>query len=217
MNVLALESSGKVLSIALQNDEEFREILIDAGFGHSETLMPAVDALFQLAGIPPQSLDLVACSAGPGSFTGLRIGMATAKGIARGADCAIKAISTLPLLASGREHWNGLVVPVMDARKKRVYAAAFRSGEQVHEDADIALDDFLNSLAKDEDILITGPDAKITEGKGGVIIDPLHASSRGRALIAMAIADYALNGSDPSDLGPTYLRLSEAEEKSKIG
>ena len=134
MNTLVLETSGKILTIALGAGDDFLEFVVDRGFRHSETLMPAVAMVLEQAGLEPQSLDLVGCSAGHGSFTGLRIGMATAKGIARGADCPLKAVPTLPLMAAGREHWPGIVVPVMDARKKRVYAAAFRGGERIRED-----------------------------------------------------------------------------------
>jgi len=212
MNVLALETSGKILTVALKWDEQYQELTINRGFKHGETLMPAVSSLMQLAGISPGDLDLVACSAGPGSFTGLRIGMATAKGIARGAECSLKAVPTLPLLAAGREHWPGVVVPVMDARKKRVYAAAFESGRRIRDDADISLDDFLASLPMGSAVLATGPDAEIASRCDGVIIDSQYASGRGLAMIEMAEAALESEGPDPADLGPIYLRLSEAEE-----
>lgn len=212
MNVLSLETSGKLVSIALITDNNRIETTIDNGFKHGETLMPLVSAVLELANLAPSDLDLVACSKGPGSFTGLRIGMSTAKGIARGADCALKAIPTLPLLATGREHWPGFVVPVMDARKKRVYAAAFRAGERIREDSDTPLDEFLSSLPGDDPILVTGPDAAITESFSRVIVDPLYDSSRGKALALLAITALKNEGPDPGDLGPLYLRLSEAEK-----
>jgi len=211
LNILALETSGKVISLALKTENQSLELTVNRGFKHVETLMPSVDALMKMGGIKPGELNLVACSAGPGSFTALRIGMSTAKGIAKGASCPIKAVPTLPLLASGREHWPGIVVPVMDARKNRVYIAAFRDGARIREDSDSALEDFLKSLPTDENILITGPDAEISVGYPRVIIDPLAASGRGLALAAKAEKALEDDGPDPADLGPLYLRLSEAE------
>jgi tRNA threonylcarbamoyladenosine biosynthesis protein TsaB len=193
--------------------DDFLELVIDRGFRHAETLMPAVASVLDQAGISPKDLNLVSCSAGPGSFTGLRIGMATAKGIARGAGCPLKAVPTLPLLASGREHWPGIVVPLMDARKKRVYAAAFRGNDRIRDDQDTDLEDFLRSLSGAEPILLTGPDARIAAGLSSqLVLDPLHASGRGRSMVVMAESRFRVEGPDPPDLGPVYLRLSEAEE-----
>ena len=212
MNVLAIEASGKNIAIAIATGEQSLELLINRGFKHAETLMPAVESLMKLAGLEPGELYLVACSAGPGSFTALRIGMSTAKGIARGADCLLKSVPTLPLLASGREHWPGIVVPLMDARKGRVYTAAFKNGKRIREDSDINLEEFLKNLPQNEKILVTGPDARIAEGIKEVTIDPLFSSARGLALAEQALKLLKRDGPDPSDLGPLYLRLSEAEE-----
>lgn len=217
MNILAIESSGRAMSVALRTDSGSWETAVNAGFRHGETLMPAIDALFSMASLPASDLHLVACAAGPGSFTGLRIGMATAKGIARGADCAIKAVPTLSLLAAGREHWPGIVAPVMDARKKRVYAAAFRGGEQIIEDSDIPLEDFMAGLPAGSPVLVTGPDADIAAGFDNAVIDPLAAGPRALQMIDMAAAAFEKDGGDPPDLGPHYLRLSEAEENLAKG
>ena len=217
MNVLAIESSGRAMSVALRMDSGTWETAVNAGFRPGETLMPAIDALLPLASPPTSGLDLVACSAGPGSFTGLRIGMATAKGIARGAGCPIKAVPTLPLLAAGREHWPGIVAPVMDARKKRIYAAAFRRGERILGDADIPLDEFLNSLPADAPVLVTGPDAEIAVGFDNIVIDPLAAAPRALLMTDLAVRAFLMDGGDPPDMGPVYIRLSEAEENLTKG
>lgn len=211
MNILVIESSGRCITVALKTAEGFFEVVSDAGFRHAEILMPAVNYLMDAASLAPGEINLAACSAGPGSFTALRIGMAAVKGIARGAGCDIKAVPALPLLAAGREHWPGIVVPVMDARKKRVYTAAFRRGERIREDADTSLKSFLDDLPSDETVLVTGADAGICEGMAGITVDPLCASGRGLAMAAMAREAYEREGGDPLDLGPLYMRLSEAE------
>ncbi len=216
MKVLALECSGKILSAALRTPEGLWEISIDAGFRHASNLMETVSALMTLAGEEPSSLDLTACPAGPGSFTALRIGLSTAKGIARGAGCPLKTVPTLPLLASGREHWPGIVMPVMDARKKRVYAAAFRNGERIHPDSDTDLEEFLDKIGRlassETPVLATGPDAPLAAGYPGIQVDPLHAAPRAALLVEMASRALEKDGPDPPDIGPLYLRLSEAEE-----
>lgn len=200
------------MSVALRTESGQWESSVNAGFRHGETLMPAISNLFALAGFKPEDLDLVACSAGPGSFTGLRIGMATAKGIARGAGCAVKAVDTLPLLAAGRRHWPGIVAPVMDARKQRVYAAAFSAGKRLSPDSDVALEEFINSLPEDKKILATGPDAGIAAGYANVVVDPLCSTPRAGIMIDMAMSSFEQEGADPPDIGPVYIRLSEAEE-----
>jgi tRNA A37 threonylcarbamoyladenosine modification protein TsaB len=105
----------------------------------------------------------------------------------------------------------------MDARKKRVYTAAFRGGERIREDADTELMDFLNSLPAGEAVLVTGPDAQIVPASAQVTLDPQHNSGQGRYMVAMAESLFRSEGADPPDLGPLYLRLSEAEEALESG
>jgi len=213
MNILAIETSGRVMTVAFKSDNGFFEFVVNQGFTYGETLMPAVAKVMEQARMKPSDINLVSCSAGPGSFTGLRIGMATAKGIARGANCSLKAVATLPLLAADREHWPGIVVPLINARKNRVYAAAFRAGQRIQADIDIALDDFMKNLPEGESILVTGYDAGMADSHHRVVIDPLHAAGRGMAMIHMAQSLYMSEGGDPSDIGPHYLRLSEAKQQ----
>ena len=212
MTTLAIDCSGKILNTALAADGRYWELTAEAGFRHGETLMSSVDALCSLAGIGPKEIELVAVTGGPGSFTGLRIGMATAKGLARGCGCPMKSVPTLDILAAGRNHWDGIVMPVMDARKGRVYAAAFQNGRRIVEDSDMDLDAFLAALPAGEKILATGPDAQVAAGRPGVTVDALHSAGRGRFIMETAWAALEKDGPDPHDQGPVYIRLSEAEE-----
>jgi len=216
MNILAMETSGYVLTVALSSKGHCIELIIDNGFNHARSLMPAITSVFGQSEIEPRDLDIVACSAGPGFFTGLRIGMATAKGIARGAACHLKAVPTLDLLAAGREDWPGIVVPIIDARKKRVYTAAFRNGRRIRNDQDIALDKFLDPLTKESAILATGPNAEIADGYDRVTIDRLGNYGRGAAMVEAARNAYERDGPDSLDIGPIYLRPSEAEIAAKL-
>lgn len=211
MNILVMETSGPILTVALSSKGHCIELIVSNRFNYAQSLMLAIASVFRQSEIGPEDLDLVACSAGPGSFTGLRIGMATAKGIIRGAACHLKAVPTLLLLATGREYWPGIVVPIIDARKKRVYTAAFQNGQRIRDDQDIALDKFLCSLTKKSAILATGPNAEIAEGYERVTIDRLGDYGRGAAMINVARSAYEKDGPDPLDIGPIYLRASDAE------
>ena len=96
--------------------------------------------------------------------------------------------------------------------KSAVYAAAFQGGKRIQEDADVDLMEFLNQLPANQSILATGPDAQVAAELNHVVIDPMHASARGRALIRMGCSAFEAEGPDAPDSHPIYLRLSEAEE-----
>jgi tRNA threonylcarbamoyladenosine biosynthesis protein TsaB len=220
VTILALECSGRVLSAALESEGRREEITVDEGFRHIETLFPALDRLFSAVGVGRGDLELVGCSAGPGSFTALRIGMAAAKGLARGAGCPFKAVRSMEVLARGRESIEGIVAPLMDARKGRVYAAAFRGGERITPDRDIPLTEFLEGLPQEEPVMVTGPDAPhLVDGihRTGMTVDPDAAAGRGSALLELAREGFLAAGGDPPDTGPLYLRKSEAEELRDAG
>ena len=121
MNILAIDAATSILSLTLMRDKEYFEYNADRGFRHSELIMPAVDYLFEQAEMKPGDLDLVCTALGPGSFTGLRVGMATAKGICAGTDTPFVAVPTLDVLARPFTLFDGLTVPLIDARKKRFF------------------------------------------------------------------------------------------------
>lgn len=126
MTILALDSAGKTAGVALwQNDALLYESYLANGHTHSETLLSLCDAAFAVTGLSPAQIDLYAVNAGPGSFTGLRIGLALAKGLAlpHGTPCA--GVSTLEALACSAAT-DGLVATALDARRGEVYCALFR-------------------------------------------------------------------------------------------
>ena len=148
MKILSIESSGNVASTAVIEDEVLRaEFTLNNGLTHSETLMPMLAGMLELCGIDKHSIDAFAVSAGPGSFTGLRIGAATAKGLALGLGRPIISVSTLEALAFNLCHASGATVcPIMDARRGQVYRAAFREGIRLIEDGAESMDDFIDRL-----------------------------------------------------------------------
>ena len=129
MRILALETSAKAVSAAVTEDGK---VLCsgyqDTGLTHSRTLMPIVEAMLKNTGLTVQDCDAVAVAAGPGSFTGIRIGVSAAKGLAFAADKPCAAVSTLEAMARNVAHMDALVVCAMDARRSQIYNALFTSG-----------------------------------------------------------------------------------------
>lgn len=165
MIVFAADSSTRAGSAAVLRDGEIAaERCIDAGLTHSETLLPLCDEVFRQAKVTPADIDFFAVTIGPGSFTGLRIGMGTIKGLAfaTGKPCA--AIPTLEALAYNLSGSDKIIVPVLDARRDRVYTAAFLAerGEIARLCPDRVVD--IDSLAdnyKDKKIVLIGDAAVV--------------------------------------------------------
>ena len=126
MKILALETSAKAVSAAItENGVVLASGYQDTGLTHSRTLMPIVKHLFQNTGIAPQELDAIAVAVGPGSFTGIRIGVSAAKGLAFSLDKPAAAVSTLAAMARNAAFAGGLILCAMDARRGQIYNAAF--------------------------------------------------------------------------------------------
>jgi tRNA threonylcarbamoyladenosine biosynthesis protein TsaB len=213
VRIAAFDTASEVLSIALDDDGRRYLLTIDIGLRHSESLLPALDSLFGLAG-GAHHLDLVVCMKGPGSFTGLRIGMATAKGLASGFDCPLVAVPTLDALAFGRAFFPGTVVPVLDAKKGRVYSAIYASGRKESDDMDITPAELVERLGVRAPVLFTGGGAALLtpflDRMEGWRIDSARQNAS-EALIELGKGRFAECGGDPDDSGPVYLRPSEAQ------
>ncbi len=214
MTVLALDTATEVLSVALSTEASQAETTLVAGLKASEYLMPAVDGLVGLARVP-RHFDLVVCMKGPGSFTGLRIGMATAKGLAAGCGGSLVAVPTLEALAFGLSFFDGIVVPIIDARKHQFYAALFRRGERLTADMDITPSGLVAAIESYDRVLLTGPAAPLfaesLRGRTGWTVDPGYRAGHAGNLIRLGLDRFDRYGGEPDDAGPVYLRPSEAE------
>ena len=125
MNILAVDTAGKTAGVALlQDDRLLYEVYLDAGMTHSETLMPMIDTCLKMCGMTCADIDLYGVNAGPGSFTGLRIGLAAVKGLAFPRETLCAPVSTLEALAAAHTG-EGTVLCALDARRAQVYSAAF--------------------------------------------------------------------------------------------
>lgn len=216
MNILTFDTASEKLSAAVRIDSEIFTIAINQGFKHSEKLLPAIDKLFEISGSSIDSIDLIGCTRGPGSFTGLRIGMATAKGLAYGKNIPIISVPTLDFYSYNLNFFNGAVLPVIDARKNRFYTALYSNGIKKSEYLDITTEE-IDILVKDYDkVLITGPHCKIFFEKLGsnkkFSSDPFASINKIDFLIDITEKLYYNGAIDSEGQGPVYIRKSDAEE-----
>lgn len=226
MRILAFETSAKAASAALLEDGRLlAESYQNSGMTHSQTLMTMTEDMLKACKLTAQDVDAVAVAAGPGSFTGVRIGVAAAKGFAWGRQIPCCGVSTLEAMARSFGAWEGYVVPVMDARRAQVYTALFRAqaGEltRLQEDQAIALSDWEQVLKTlDGPIFLVGDGSNLCyntlqESLPGLILPPEHRMHQRASGVALAAERMLQNGERPDGaaLTPNYLRLSQAERE----
>ena len=222
MNILAVDTAGKTAGVALMQDGRLLyEVYFDGGLTHSETLLPLIDTCLKLCGLTCADIDLFGVNAGPGSFTGLRIGLAAVKGLAfpRNTPCA--PVSTLEALAAGHVG-QGTILCALDARRGQVYSAAFdlaTHARLLEDDARAAgsLADFVKNCKKP--LFFVGDGAYLcyniySEAEGVLPVPPALRGGRaaGVALAAQRMAGAGL-AVPPEALLPDYHRLSQAERE----
>ena len=226
MKILAFETSAKAASVALmENGKLLGESYQNTGLTHSQTLMVMAEDLLKTCSLTAGDVDAVAVAAGPGSFTGIRIGVAAAKGLAWGGELPCYGVSTLEAMARNLGVWQGYVVPAMDARRSQVYTAVFHAQKgiltRVEEDMAISLAELGQKIKNfDEPVFLVGDGAilcynTLVEEVPGLILPPehrMHQRAAGVALAAQAMADNGDPG-NAAELNPNYLRLSQAERE----
>ena len=245
MNTLAIDTATTALGLCLQSDSESspgtprpgsealhrRSVILQIGLKHSEKLMPAIRDLLQEAELPVQELDLIVCSTGPGSFTGIRIGLATAKGLADGVRaaaqragippgprrCRLIGVSTLDGLAYRYRRYPGLVAAVNPSLRTKYYAAVYRAGQLEGNYLETTLPDLCSALTARRPILLAGAAAgqlyelMLSEGAEAgpeLVVDASGQSTDPAGLLACGITKLEEPETEPVAL---YLRKSEAE------
>lgn len=151
MKILGIDSSAKTASVSIVNDGKILALLYsNTGFTHSVTLMPTVQNAFKITDLTPDDIDAYAVSAGPGSFTGVRIGVAAVKGLAQPKNKPCAAVSTLEAIAYPLKGFDCIAVSVMDARREQVYHASFKcennSLSRLCEDEAISIEELYEKL-----------------------------------------------------------------------
>ena len=222
MLILALESSAKAASVALMQDAELlAQYSQCSGLTHSRTLLPMVEDILKNTDKRLADVDFIAVAHGPGSFTGIRIGVSTVKGLAWASDKKCVGVSTLAAMAWHGAAAGGLVCPVMDARRSQVYNALFEikdgAPERLCRDRAIALSELAAELkGYDREVLLVGDGARLSfdyltaEGISCRIAPQnlLYQSAWGVGMEALRIEPGTAD-----DLLPVYLRLSQAERE----
>ena len=228
MLILAFETSAKAASVALHDGSALLgESYQNTGLTHSQTLMVMAEDLLKQCGHTPREVTHVAVAAGPGSFTGVRIGVAAAKGLAWGLQAPLYGVSTLEAMAANRGMDGGIVCCVMDARRSQVYNALFRGDgaapQRLTEDRAIALETLGEELkALDGTIYLVGDGAGLTYRTlapeiPALVLPPEHLQHQRAAGVAMVAARQIRDGvaADAESLQPNYLRLSQAEREKQ--
>lgn len=230
MRILAVESSAKCCSAAVVEDGRLvSEFYTDAGLTHSQTLMQMVDAVLTAAGLTLSSIDALAVAKGPGSFTGIRIGMAAVKGLAQSLNVKCYGVSTLEAMAYSFLGEDCSVCAVMDARREQVYTALFDVKEdrviRLSTDSAISVVDLkavLSDISQKSKIVLVGDGSDVyykTLVEGNPYIVKALQPMRYQRAYGVAVAVFSSLSSNMSSsfetLQPVYLRAPQAERELK--
>ncbi len=222
MNILAIDTSSDAIHLGLAFGDEaslfkrYEVQVVANGTRHSESLVPLMLSLCNRNGISFKDLDLLVCTNGPGSFTGLRIGMSALKGISLASGIPLCSVSTMDALFGCVSHFPGAIIPVIDARKKRFYTALYAEGRRQTVDLDVDVPEMEELMEGYPSALITGFDApafakKIKKYEGQILVDETLSANLPLTLIKMGWEKFQKDGADDIGVGPTYVRKSDAE------
>lgn len=227
MLILAFDSTAKAASVAVCEDERLLALYnIDNGLTHSELLLPMAEAALKSLNLSFSDIELLTASVGPGSFTGVRIGVSLVKGIAFGRDIPCVSVSTLDALAENLSPLDGIIVAAMDARRSQVYTATYRRvggvTEKLTDDRAISVAELTEELRaySGERIYVCG------DGYGAVMraleaagipameTPPLLINENAYSVAKVALCKYkAGEAVCDMEISPTYLRLPQAERE----
>lgn len=226
MLILAFETSAKAASVALLEPPRLLgEVYQNTGLTHSQTLLVMAENLLKQCGKTAQDVTAVAAAHGPGSFTGVRIGAAAAKGFSWGRDIPCYGVSTLEAMAEGLGVWDGYVCPVMDARRSQVYNALFRAERgtltRLAPDRALSLTELGEEIKNlEKPVFLVGDGAvlcynTLSKDIPALVLPPEHRMHQRAVGVAILAARQAAAGLAPSggELTPNYLRLSQAERE----
>lgn len=225
MLIFGIDTCCMAATAALVNDSVMvAQTVVNHKKTHSQKMMPQVEEMFRLSEIDPTEIDAFAAAVGPGSFTGVRIGVATVKAMAQAMDKPCIAVSTLEALAYSSKFFEGIVSPILDARRNQVYNALFAAGKsglrRLCDDRALALSELLSELkATDEDVLFAG-DGVLTYkeeiqnelGNRAYFAPRITNMNLAGAVAELGAERYAIGDTvHYRELVPQYVRLSQAE------
>ena len=224
MTILAMDTATMASSVAVATEERvLAELTAETSFTHSETLVPNIDEILRLANVKREEISAVAVSLGPGSFTGLRIGLAAAKAIAYALEIPLVGVPTMEVLAAAFPSPGAVVAPLIDAQKGNAYFALYRWTDKglvcEREVAVASPQEIVGALSGIKEPVTLAGDfvrklaAKGVELPGSVTIAPVtHIMPRAALVAARAVVRLKNGeGKSPMELEPIYIRRSEAE------
>lgn len=229
MKILAIDSSSLVASIAVITEEKLlAEYTIDYKKTHSQTLLPMIDEMVKMIALDLHTLDAIAVAAGPGSFTGLRIGSATAKGLAQALDIPILSVPTVDAMAYHFFGTSMLVCPMMDARRNQVYTGLYRFEQETFQtvmpQCASSIEELVQQInEKGEPVILNGDGVPVqldhlcAQLKVPYFIAPPHVARQKAGSVGALAFLYLHNGTITPETAaahkPEYLRLSQAERE----
>lgn len=227
MKILGIDSSGMVASVAIvQDDITIAEYTINYKKTHSETLLPMLDEIVRMTGTDLEEIDAIAVAAGPGSFTGLRIGSATAKGLALAIEKPIVAVPTCHALAYNVFGFAGVICPIMDARRNQVYTGIYKNVDNrlsvIMDQEAMDINELLEKLDEmAEEVIFVGDGIPVFQGvideniKSKHTYAPAHINRQRAAAVATLGMQMFVEGQiEDADMhSPIYLRKSQAERE----
>ena len=227
MLVFGIDTCCMAATAALVNDDIMvAQTVINQNKTHSQIMMPQIEQMFKAAEVNPKDVDAFAAAVGPGSFTGVRIGVASVKAMAQAANKPCVAVSTLEALAFSSKFFDGIVSPILDARRNQVYNALFQGGKdglvRLCDDRALALDELLAQLKQmDKNVIFMGDGTLVFK-------EQIKAELGEKAFFAPKISNLNLAGAvaeigfekfqqgesvSYGKLVPSYIRLSQAERE----
>lgn len=227
MLVFGIDTCCMAATAALMNDDIMvAQTVVNQSKTHSQIMMPQIEQMFKAADVDPMVVDAYAAAVGPGSFTGVRIGVATAKAMAQGAGKPCIAVSTLEALAYSLKYFDGVISPILDARRDQVYNALFSGGKdglvRLCRDRALPLDELLDEIKKMNKKALFMGDATL------VFKEKINATLGDAAMFAPKVVNLNLAGAvaeigleklksgetvEYGSLVPEYVRLSQAERE----
>lgn len=222
MLIAAVDSTAVVGSVAIAEVEDgilkkYSLFTLKSGLTHSETLLPMLDSALKEFGADYGDIDLYAVSVGPGSFTGVRIGVSTVKGLAFAGNIPCAPVSTLEALSANVS--GGFTLALMDARRQQFYCALFADGKRISEDAALGIDEISAMLESVPECTLCGDGARLFASlyKGDCRVRLAPDCALEQNALSVAMCGYGLfeegKAVSPSMLRPVYLRMPQAERE----
>lgn len=222
MKAIAVDCAVSKITLSAKNDDKMSSLVLDIGMKQSEALIPAIDYVLSKVELSPVDLDYTAITIGPGSFTGLRLGLSAVKALELAYKVPVYGISSLKAYSYAFENFDYPIISVIDARKEKFYASILNNNKTILEDGDYPISEIISNLKEYSKVIVAGPDSEVfVEAVKNDLPDtnliftkvqPLAVESLFK--IAEECIEKNIPGLQPYD-GPLYLRESEAEIKAK--